>query len=640
MKNTLEDLLRSKPQEIKAGAQAPDDVTLQQIGNDYTKIRVVTAIRKGMPLREWVGENMEFVRALYAKDRILLFRGFEMAGREGFAEVVKLTSDSKTLDYAEPSTPRTKLGDAIYTSTEYPKEQKIPQHNEHSYSDFWPKKLFFYSELPSETGGQTPVADSAAVLREIPAAIVDRFENKGGITYVRNFSDEMDISWREFFGTDNREEVAAYCKERKMSYKWLEDNRLRISQVAQSTIVDKVSGAKIWFNQAHLFHYSNLNEDVVGYLIDTYGKENLPRNTFYGDGTEIAVEDLDMVRKAYDKVMFKFDWEQGDLLMVDNVAYTHGRESYTGNRQLFVSMSEEDGIHNYPESTPAIKSLPVTSDSTSPVSSEKIVSNSRQHTARHFFTKESRYGSGKSMLKYKLALSCRMLRMLDLDEGSISGHISLKVPGSDNLFWVNPFGVLFDEVTPENLILVNDNGIVLEGDHPINVAGFCIHSTIHQSNKDINCIVHTHSPWGTLFSALEDCSILPIDQNSCMFYENHIVYKDFDGPVNNMDSARKLADSLQDSSVAILANHGTITCGEDIESAIMYTICLERAMRLNVKARELKSNISLVDSDIARESREWIANPLGFKIEFDALARRVEREYPDLADYYPESINI
>lgn len=640
MKNSFEDLLRSKPQGIKVGVQAPADVTLHQIGNEYTKIRVVTATVKGTPLQQWTSENIDWVKALYNKDRMLLFRGFDISGKPGFAEIVKLTSESKALDYSEPSTPRTKVDDAIYTSTEYPKEQKIPQHNEHSYSDFWPKKLFFYCEQPSETGGQTPVSSSAAVLKEIPASLVERFESKGGIMYVRNFSDEMDISWKVFFGTDDRAKVEAYCKERKMTYKWLEDNRLRISQVAQATIVDKASGSKIWFNQAHLFHYSNLNEEVISYLIDTYGKENLPRNTFYGDGSEIATEDLDIIRKAYDKVMFKFDWEQGDLLMMDNVAYTHGRESYTGKRSLLVSMSEEDGIHHYPESRPAIKATPVIPEKTVQVASGDIVGNSRQNTARHFFTKASKYGDGKAMLKYKLALSCRMLRMLDLDEGSISGHISFKVPGSENLFWVNPFGVLFDEVTPENLILVNENGIVLEGDHPINVAGFCIHSSIHQSHKDINCIVHTHSPWGTLFSALDDCQVMPIDQNSCMFYENHIVYRDFDGPVNNLESARKLADAMRGNNVAILANHGTITCGEDIESAIMYTICLERAMRLNVKARELNAKVSLVDSDIARESREWIANPLGFKIEFDALARRVEREYPDLVDYYPESINI
>ncbi|MBW8683033.1 class II aldolase/adducin family protein [Chitinophaga rhizophila] len=628
MKNTLEDLLRSKPKEIKAGVQAPADVTLQQIGNEYTKIRVVTAVAQGTSLQQWIEANNEWVRSLYKKDRILLFRGFEVNGKPEFAEIVKITSDSKALEYSEPSTPRTKLDDAIYTSTEYPKEQKIPQHNEHSYSDFWPKKLFFYCEQPSETGGQTPVCSSAAVLKQIPASIVERFEARGGIMYVRNFSDEMDISWEQFFGTGDKAAVEAYCKERKMTFKWLDDNRLRISQVAQATIIDKISGEKIWFNQAHLFHYSNLNEDVVNYLVETYGKENLPRNTFYGDGSDIAVEDLDAVRHAYDKVMFKFDWQKGDLLLMDNVGYTHGRESYTGKRSLFVSMSEEDGIKNY---------APVKQESNTP---ENIVSSSRQNTARHFFTKESRYGNSKQMLKYKLALACRMLRMLDLDEGSISGHISVKVPGSENLFWVNPFGVLFDEVTPDNLILVDENGNVVEGDHPINVAGFCIHSSIHQANKDIHCIVHTHSPWGTLFSALEDCRILPIDQNSCMFYENHIVYKDFDGPVNNLDSAAKLTSALQDNSVAILANHGSITCGDDIETAIMYTICLERAMRLNVKARELNAKISLVDSDVARESKDWIANPLGFKIEFDALARRVEREYPDLGEYYPESINI
>ncbi|HWV64268.1 class II aldolase/adducin family protein [Chitinophaga sp.] len=639
MENTTENLIRSGLQDTLTDVALPANVELTFIGNAYTRVCVVTALEKGCLLPEWILQHAGFVTALYERQRALLFRGFYSLGKEGLAQVVKLTSDGGALTYAEPSTPRTRLGDAVYTSTEYPKDQHIPQHNEHSYSGFWPKKLFFYCESAASTGGQTPICNSEAVLKQIPAAVVDRFESKGGVMYVRNFSDEMDISWKDFFGTTDKREVEAYCKEKKMSYKWLDNNQLRLSQIAQATIVDRRSGAKIWFNQAHLFHSSNLNTEVMRYLVDAYGENHLPRNAYLADGTPISTGDMEAIRNAYDQVMFRFDWEDGDLLMMDNLAYTHGRDPYTGSRSLLVAMSEEDGIDNYPESIPHMHFDNPTPEN-SGVHEEDIVANSRQTTSKHFFLKESRFDNSKVMLKYKLALSCRLLRMLELDEGSISGHISLKVPGSQNLFWVNPFGVLFDEVTPDNLVMVDENGVVVEGDHPVNVAGFCIHSSIHQANKDVSCIVHTHSPWGTLFSAFADCSILPIDQNSCMFYDNHVVYRDFDGPVNNLGSAHKLADALQGKNVAILANHGALTCGDELETAVMYMVCLERALRLNVKARELNTDLRLVDAATALASREWIANPLGFKIEFDALARRVERQYPDITDYYPQSIDI
>ncbi|MET3878894.1 TauD/TfdA family dioxygenase [Chitinophaga sp. OAE865] len=496
MKNTSQDMTTPGFGQVVIDSTGHANVSLHQIGNQYTRITVVTAGVKGMLLADWMKQHAGFVTSLFDKERALLFRGFEPTDNEGMAAIVRESSEGGALNYVEPSTPRTRKGNAIYTSTEYPKEQRIPQHNEHAYSDFWPKKLYFYCVQPSETGGQTPVCDSAEVFKRIPAAVRDLFGSKGGIMYVRNFSDEIDISWKEFFGTDNRNEVETYCQKRKMNFAWLEDNRLRISQQAQVTITDSHSGSKIWFNQAHLFHYSNLDKEVAHYLVETYGKDNLPRNAFFADGSEINAADLDAVREAYDQVMFKFDWESGDLLMIDNLAYTHGRESYTGSRNLLVAMSEEDGIHNYPDSAPVYSATKHTTENTDRMATEDVVSHSRQNTSRHFFLKESRFNNSKAMLKYKLAVSCRMLRMLELDEGSISGHISLKVPGSENLFWVNPFGVLFDEVTPDNLVMVDENGIVVDGDHPVNVAGFCIHSSIHQSNKDIGCIVHTHSPWG------------------------------------------------------------------------------------------------------------------------------------------------
>lgn len=259
---------------------------------------------------------------------------------------------------------------------------------------------------------------------------------------------------------------------------------------------------------------------------------------------------------------------------------------------------------------------------------------SRKATAEKFLHSLDKQDSVEE-LKYKLALANRIMAMEGLDEGGISGHISLKVPGTHDRFWVNPFGYLACEVTPENLIMVDQDGRVVEGNHPVNVAGFCIHSQIHEKNPDVECVVHTHSPWGTLFASL-DREILPLDQNCCMFFENHVLFQSYGGPVIDLDEAEMLAEAMIDKNAVVLSNHGAITAGADIETAVMFMVAIERAFRLNVMASQL-TNLKLVDPEVARDTREWIANPIGFRIEFEALTRKAERTYPDLLNYKPQS---
>lgn len=348
MRNNFQDILKSESEKINSMKDVPEDVNLDIIGNDYTKIRLITSKNQQLGLKEWIQTNINFVNALFEKDRILLFKGFSVLTQKiDFSEIVTITSQGKPLNYTEPSTPRTKVTDEIYTSTEYPKEQKIAQHNEHSYSDFWPKKVFFYCEKPSVLGGHTPIAYSRSVYKLNPDEITKKFESKGGVMYVRNFSDEMDINWEVFFDTSIKREVEQYCEKKNIKLQWGEGNKLRIFQISQAILNDRDGNDKNWFDQAHLFHYSNLNEEISQYLIETYGLENLPRNTYYADGSEIEVKDLNEIREAYEKAMFRFDWEEGNFIMIDNVHFTHGRDPYQGERSILVSMSEEDSIDNY-----------------------------------------------------------------------------------------------------------------------------------------------------------------------------------------------------------------------------------------------------------------------------------------------------
>jgi len=226
-----------------------------------------------------------------------------------------------------------------------------------------------------------------------------------------------------------------------------------------------------------------------------------------------------------------------------------------------------------------------------------------------------------------------MLAMEGLDEG-VSGHITLRDPNDPDCFYVNPFGYLFEEVTPANIIKVNKKGEVLEGEHPVNVTGFCIHEAIHHIRQDINCVVHTHAPWGTSFSGL-DQELRPLDQNSCMFFNNLAYYEEYNGPVNDGDDAKRLSEELGDKDAIILRNHGTITCGEDIEKATILMLSLERACRLNVLAASAEK-VRLIPPEICEDTKDWISNPIGLRMEYQAMMRKVERRFPELLSFKPQ----
>ncbi|SKA48551.1 Ribulose-5-phosphate 4-epimerase/Fuculose-1-phosphate aldolase [Chitinophaga eiseniae] len=616
-KNSLQELLNTVPKTITPKT-LQTTVEKKVIGNGYTRLTILESADPQLDMGTWISENMDMVTAAYDENKNLLFRGFKpLDDKAVFPAIVQQVSGSELLDYTEPSTPRTQVGQKVYTSTEFPNEEYIVQHNEHSYSNHWPLRIFFYCDIPAEQGGQTPVCDSRAVYKLISEPVRKQFEQKN-VMYVRNFSEELDISWEHFFQTSDKEKVAEYCKEKHIELEWKGSEELRTRQRSQSVLAHPVSGEKVWFNQAHLFHVTNLRDEVAGFLIDNYGEENLPRNAYYGDGSSIAKETLEEIKAAYSQAMFSFEWKAGDLIMLDNVLYSHGRNPYQGKRSILVAMTDEYPSRKQATATGAID--------------QKQVSHSRKQTASHYLNKLSSQ-TDEAVLKYKLALANRMMAAFNLEEGGISGHISLKVPGRENAFWVNPFGMLSEEVTPANLIMVDEQGTVLSGDHPVNVAGFCIHATIHKMYPHIHCIVHTHSPWGTVFSTL-DRQLLPLDQNCCMFFGNHALFREYNGPVNDAEDAVKLAQTLNGQSAVILANHGAITCGDNIETAVMYMVALERAFRLNIIAMQT-GEYKLIDDDVARMTKEWIANPIGFSIEFEALQRKVERMYPELLNYKP-----
>jgi alpha-ketoglutarate-dependent taurine dioxygenase len=203
-------------------------------------------------------------------------------------------------------------------------------------------KVGFFCVQRAAQGGQTPIADSRQVYQRIAADIRDEFARKG-VMYVRNYGEGLDLSWQEVFQTNEKSAVEHFCRQYDIAFSWSEGERLTTKQVCQAVSLHPVTGDKVWFNQAHLFHVSSLAAEIRASLLSTCSEEQLPRNAFYGDGSKIDDSVLEQIRACYRQGTIEFDWQNGDILILDNMLTAHGRNPYTGFRKIVVGMAEQFG---------------------------------------------------------------------------------------------------------------------------------------------------------------------------------------------------------------------------------------------------------------------------------------------------------
>ena len=199
---------------------------------------------------------------LFMQHGAIKFRGVPIDSIKTFQHIVYAISD-RFLPYVDGNSPRTKLSGNVYTSTEYDASQQITMHNELSYSAKWPNKLFFSCLTPAETGGETLLADSQAILQQMNPEIVAEIEEKG-IIYVRNLNGGSGIgpSWQLTFETESKEQVEAFCEASQIDFEWNGDNHLRLYQPSEGIIRHRKTGEKVWFNQIDQFHPIHLGEEM------------------------------------------------------------------------------------------------------------------------------------------------------------------------------------------------------------------------------------------------------------------------------------------------------------------------------------------------------------------------------------------
>lgn len=231
--------------------------------------------------------------------------------------------------------------------------------------------------------------------------------------------------------------------------------------------------------------------------------------------------------------------------------------------------------------------------------------------------------------KERLAGALRLFGRFGFEEG-VAGHITARDPEFPEYFWVNPFGVSFKHIKVSDLILVNHQGQVVQGGHQVNRAAFAIHSSVHQARPDVVGAAHSHSLYGKALSST-DQQLEPLTQDSCAFYEDHAVFDDFTGVVNDPEEGMRIAQALGSRKAVILRNHGLLTVGSTVDSAAWWFITMERSAQAQLIAKAA-GNTGLIRHADAKLTHEQIGLEFAGWFQFQPLFDQISRSEPDLFD--------
>ncbi|NDJ21056.1 TauD/TfdA family dioxygenase [Nostoc sp. B(2019)] len=312
-------------------------IKLDKFGDEQTLPLIIKPSISDVDIADWAEANREFVDTNLIKHGAILFKGFNITTAAAF-ERFGLAVCSKLFNENGEHTRETVSG-KVYTPVFYPADSKLLWHNENSFNHRWPVKILFGCRQPAQQGGETPIVDSRKVFQFIEPKVREQFVEKQ-VMYVRNYGNGLGLDWQTVFQTQSRADVEKFCQNNLIDFQWKNDGGLRTISIRPAVIKHSQTGEISWFNQAQHWHLACLDTQTRESLLSSFKKEDLPRNCFYGDGTPIDDSTMADICGIYQSLEVCFPWQQGDILLLDNVLTAHGRNPYIGKRKLFVAMSE------------------------------------------------------------------------------------------------------------------------------------------------------------------------------------------------------------------------------------------------------------------------------------------------------------
>jgi ribulose-5-phosphate 4-epimerase/fuculose-1-phosphate aldolase len=236
----------------------------------------------------------------------------------------------------------------------------------------------------------------------------------------------------------------------------------------------------------------------------------------------------------------------------------------------------------------------------------------------------------RQYVKQRMAAAFRLFDRFGFNEG-IAGHLTCRDPEFPDTFWVNPFGMSFGLIRARDLIRVDHSGQVVEGDWPVNIAAFAIHSQVHQARPDVMAAAHTHSKHGRAWSTLGRL-LDPITQDSCSFFEDHGLFDDYTGVVVDVEEGKRIAHALGEHKAAILRNHGILTVGHSVDEAAWLYITMERTCEVQLMAEATGTKPILIDAEMARHTQKQVGSHFACWFSFQPLYDKIVADQPDLLE--------
>jgi len=241
-------------------------------------------------------------------------------------------------------------------------------------------------------------------------------------------------------------------------------------------------------------------------------------------------------------------------------------------------------------------------------------------------------------LRRELAAVYRLVahyRMTDL----VFTHISVRLPGEDDHFLINPYGLLFEEITASSLVRIDlDGNVIGESAHGVNPAGFVIHGAIHAAREDAMCVLHTHTLAGCAVAA-SGAGLLPLNQISMEFFDR-VGYHEYEGVALNLDEQKRLVEDLGGHDALILRNHGLLTVGPTPARAFLRMYYLNKACEIQVAASRL-GELMIPDPRISEHTAQQLTgqaagddftDDVGYDLAWAAMLRMIDRTQPEYRD--------
>jgi len=297
-------------------------------------------------------DNAYFKKNLLAHGG-LFFRNFHINTINHFIEMMKALNTGEFVDYVGGGSPRSKIQGCVYTSTEAPPPIKIHLHNELSFSDNYPKHIYFYCETPPQQGGETFIGDARKIYQSMDRSVKEKFAEKG-IKYISRYyykSKLMDFinsiqrghkTWIDVFETESKKDVENKCAQNNIGFKWNKNDWLEISRLRPALHIHPETQETVWFNQVHQFdHHPRLigwwrHIAMKLFYCQRYMKVD---EVSYADGEKISHQEMNHVIDILDKHSLYFPWKKGDVMVLDNILTMHGRAPFKGKRKILTAMT-------------------------------------------------------------------------------------------------------------------------------------------------------------------------------------------------------------------------------------------------------------------------------------------------------------